>query len=529
MAHRGGGRCQGRRPLSPLPLRPLLLAATLLLLTPCHAQWAVIEALSGLPLGTAANAAVCAAVSPSPGEDTAALSARCTAAFDALAGTAPGPGRTPKPGGATPSSSSAYSDTSSGTQTWWSSTTTTTDVGDNRPSSDSSEGGYAAVVDVVEGWLLRLLSQGEAQLGEAVLRDVCDPGNDLSAPSCVDEVVAVTHAYTAARGAAQTSLFAPSACNPKTTGAAAAKGVDGTMQLLSATLCSRGSASSPVPGPTQPYCLISVGTALNTSGLLSLLAHQLAQPGATPLNATDVKRVCPALAATGCCATGLLTAMQRAAQLTCSPQATQLASAIGLVKVTCALAGFPLAPNPCDDLAAANSRVPPAPSSAQCATLRSLSQPPEAPLCALGPGDCPASGCDLYCSAAQVAVPYFDSSAAADAAAARGSPPPPSAAAAGSSPTALPRRRHRSGVGAAVAVTLLVVVVALCIGTAFLRRHARLGVMGSSLNALVRGQSGWRAGGGYQPPQVNGEGFELMIAEEEQGEGLLLPKGVSGA
>ena len=80
-----------------------------------------------------------------------------------------------------------------------------------------------------------------------------------------------------------------------------------------------------------------------------------------------------------------------------------------------------------------------------------------------------------------------------------------------------------------MAVTLLVVVVALCIGTAFLRRHARLGVMGSSLNALVRGQSGWRAGGGYQPPQVNGEGFELMIAEEEQGEGLLLPKGVSGA
>lgn len=494
----------------------------------------MVDTITGLPLGTAANAAVCASVSPAPGEDTATLSARCTAAFAALTGSTPGgagirPGRTPQPG-ATASSSSgyAYSDTSSGTQTWWSSSTTDIDTanGNKNASNSSSDGVYEGLVDFVQRWLLRMLAQGEEKLGEAVLRDVCDPGNDLSAPSCVDELVAVTHAYTGALATAPASLFAPPAtCDPKTTGAAGAKGVDGAMALLSATLCSRGSAASPVTGPTQPYCLISVGTALNASGILSILAHQL-EPNAPPLDPTDVKRVCPSLAATGCCATGMLTAMQRTAQLTCSPQSTQLASAISLIKVTCALAGTPLAPSPCDDLAAANSRLPPAPSAAQCATLRSLSQPPEAPLCALQPGDCPVSGCDLYCSAAPVAMPYADSAGpTATPASANGSPPSPVTAT--SSPTAVPRRRRSGGVGTAVAVTVLVLIVALCLGTAFLRRHARLGVMGSSLNALVRGQSNWRAGGGYQPPQVghvDGEGYEMMVAEEEEGGGLLLPK-----
>jgi hypothetical protein len=518
MVHRGGGTFPQRRP----PLALLLATPLLLLSHQCHAQWDMINVVTGLPLGAAANAAVCAAVSPSPGEDTATLSARCTAAFAALTGSTPGSDYAGPGQGVTPSSSSASSDTSSGTNTWWSSTTDV-DAGSGRnmsSSSSSSDWLYEGLMDQVQRWLLRMLAQGEEKLGEDVLRDVCDPGNDLNAPSCIDEVVAVTHAYTGALVTAPASQFAPPAtCDPKTTGAAGAKGVDGAMMLLSATLCSRGSATSSVTRPTQPYCLLTVGAALNTSGILGILAHQL-QPNAPPLDPADVKRVCPSLAATGCCATGLLTAMQRAAQLTCSPQSTQLASAISLVKVTCAIAGTPLAPAPCDDLAAANSRLPPAPSAAMCATLRSLSQPPEAPLCALQPGDCPVSGCDLYCSPAPVAMPYYDK-AGPTATPASATKPPSSPTTANASPAAFPRRRRRGGVGAAVAVTLLVVVVALCLGTAFLRRHARLGMMGSSLNALVRGQNTWWAGGGYQPP--TGEGYEMMVAEEEGG-GLLLPK-----
>ena len=506
----------------------------------------VVNALSGLPLGSGANAAVCAAEQlPSGAPDrSTALSQRCGDALAALAGS--GDAQPGRPGW---TNSSGYSHSSSSSEVAATSpapapspvgavTSSTAYAPSVAPSSSTD-----ATVNAFNDFIRRLLIQGEAEAAKVALTDVCDPGNDLSTVSCADELTAASDAYFKGLATAHTSAFAPaSACPAVTTGSAGARGSAGAVRMLVTGLCSRGSAASSAPSPSQPYCVVSVALALNSSGVLESLLEQVTTPGAVPLNATDAKRVCPALAATGCCAPGLLLTLQRSAALTCSPQASQMASAISLLKIACALAGSPLATTACDDVVAAVSAAPPAPSASQCATLIGLDKPLDSPVCSLSVGDCPTSGCDLFCAPPALPMPVayeedrpgdvpsetVSDNVTAETSAFSSSTEENDNERSATAPAATRRTARHGGVAAAVAIALIVIVVALCFGVAFLGRHGRLHHISDSFRRLIHGggsaeSTGKKAQGEwYMPPATeHAGGFELVASEDDAGMHLL--------
>ena len=163
--------------------------------------------------------------------------------------------------------------------------------------------------------------------------------------------------------------------------------------------------------------------------------------------------------------------------------------------------------------------VPPAhapPSASECAALGALASGLDDGVgCALPPGACPASACDLYCAFDDVTVPAYTTDAAAPAAslppqAAPQSPPPrgtkPNERGGGAPPAAQPaaaappRRSGGGGSGGLIAGAIFAVVAAVG-GTAWLYRTGHLGACWAQCHALIMA---WQGQAAAQ------QGFELV-------------------
>jgi hypothetical protein len=236
--------------------------------------------------------------------------------------------------------------------------------------------------------------------------------------------------------------------------------------------------------------------------------------------------VCPALSAAGCCATSLLQAAQAALTLTCSPQRDAMSLALAVLPVLCSMSASPLPP-------ACPGFVPPAhapPSAADCAALSALmSGIDDGVGCALPPGACPASACDLYCAFDDVTAPAYTTDAASSSPPAGTSPPaspPPRGTRPeerGAAPAVPPpgvsggpsaksnNSGASSGYGGIIAGAIFA-VVALAGGTAWLYRTGQLGACWAQVHALIMA---------WQGQAAVEQGFELLGAGAGAGAGAV--------